>query len=148
MHVTSSGGNFCIFPHTSIYAPPSWEAMNREIVYSTSSFQDMKHAFRDYSYHIHLHCCRLYCSKLHQIRPLGCKEENKPHVMEHTHSSHKRARLTLHGWWPPVHTFWSCSACSSWIPLWRLSFAFFPRSSFSEAFRFFNFTGTLAASGN
>ena len=59
------------------------ETMNRKIVYSTSSFQDVKHAFRDYSYHIHLHCCRLYCSKLHQIRTLGCKE-NRPYVMERT----------------------------------------------------------------
>lgn len=28
-----------------------------------------------YSYHIHLHCCRPYCSKRHQIHPLGCKEK-------------------------------------------------------------------------
>ena len=26
-------GNFCIFPHTSVYAPPFWEAMNRENVW-------------------------------------------------------------------------------------------------------------------
>ena len=32
VHVTSSAGNFCMSPHTSVYAPPSWEAMNREIV--------------------------------------------------------------------------------------------------------------------
>ena len=32
VHVTSPVGNFCIFLHTSVHAPPIWEAMNRENV--------------------------------------------------------------------------------------------------------------------
>ena len=48
VHLTSSKGNFCIFPHTSVYAPLSCEAVNRELyseVYSMSLLQGTEHTF-------------------------------------------------------------------------------------------------------